>query len=40
MINPPRAQPVMNESYIHKAPKNNWLTFRMGEVSKLCRKTI
>lgn len=40
MIYSRRAQPRVNESHIHQVPKNNGLIFRMGEVSKLWRKTM
>ena len=40
MIYSPRAQLEVNESHIHKVPKNNGLIFHMGEVSELCRKTM
>ena len=40
MIYSLRAQPEVNESRIHEAPKNNGLIFHMGEVSELWRKTM
>lgn len=30
----------MNELHIHEVPQNNGLTFHMGEVSELYRKTM
>ena len=39
MIHPPKAKPEMNESQNHEVPKNNGLSFPMGEVSELWRKT-
>ena len=35
MIYSPRAQAEVNKLRIHEVPKNNGLTFHMGEVSEL-----
>ena len=40
MIYSARTQPEVNESHIHRVPKNNGLIFHMGKVSELWHKTM
>ena len=37
---PQRDRPEVNESHIPEVPKNNSLTFHVGEVSEPWRKTM